>query len=83
MLFYKHDSKKLCIDATAEDSSVGRLINHSIKDANLKMKVVVADRGSPQVVFVASKEIHSENELTYDYGERRKRVVDDNPWLKE
>ena len=83
MLYYKHDSRKMCIDATAEDESVGRLINHSIKNANLKMRVVVADKGMPQVVFIASKEIHPEDELAYDYGERRKRIIDVNPRLKE
>ena len=83
MLFFKHDSRKLCVDATMEDDSMGRLINHSITHSNLRMKVVVVERGNPQVVFVASKTIYPGNELLYDYGERRKTVLEENPWLKE
>ena len=37
LLFFRHNSKGYCVDATREDESKGRLINHSKDDANLSM----------------------------------------------
>ena len=74
LLFFQY-RKKMAIDATAKDGSFGRLINHSTKEANLVMKVI-AVAGTPRVVFLASKEIPIGSELLYDYGERRKAIVD-------
>ena len=79
MLYFKHDSKRLAIDATKEDKTFGRLINHA-KDANVSMKVVSVAR-KPSVVFIALKSIEPGDEIQYDYGERRKAVVEANPWL--
>ena len=70
ILFFRHDSKKLAIDATKETDTFGRLINHS-RDANVSMKVVVVDK-VPMIVFVALTEIQVGHEIQYDYGERRK-----------
>ena len=57
------------------------LINHSKEEANVIMRIFVADR-QPRVVFLASKEIFIGQEIQYDYGERRKDVLAANPWLK-
>ena len=69
------------MDATQEDGSFGRLINHDKLDSNLLMKVMVV-AGTPQIVFFASKDICAGSELVYDYGERRKEVLEGLQWLK-
>ena len=81
MLFFKHDSKRLCVDATEDDGSYGRLINHSKTERNVKMRVVIEDN-NPKVVFFAERDIEEGEELSYDYGENRKDVVAANPWLR-
>ena len=77
---FRHAEKPLWIDATSDDGSVGRLINHDKISPNLVMKPVVI-RNKPRVVFFASKDIQIGEELSYDYGERRKDVVRDLEWL--
>ena len=81
LLFFKHDSKRLCIDATEENGTIGRLINHASKNENLKMKIVIIDQ-QPRVVFVALRHISVGEELLYNYGDRRTDVVEANPWLR-
>ena len=71
----------LAIDATEDDGSLGRLINHSRQSPNVVMKTHVVE-GKPRVVFVACKEIEIGEEITYDYGEKRKAFLDRNPWLR-
>ena len=71
--------KRLAIDATNGDP--GRLINHNLSSPNVAMKVVVKDR-QPLVVFVTLREVAACQEVLYDYGERQKTVLEDNPWLK-
>ena len=79
--FFRHNSKKLAIDATAEDDTFGRLINHSSRAPNVGMKIVKVDR-IPVIVFIALKPIKTGQEIQYDYGEKRKEVLEQNPWLK-
>ena len=81
LLFFRHDSKRLAIDATAEDDTFGRLINHSSRSPNVAMRVVVVDR-SPVIVFIALKPIKVGQEIQYDYGEKRKAILEQNPWLR-
>ena len=80
LLFFRC-GKKLAVDATEDDGSLGRLINHSTREPNVIMKVHVVD-SQPRVVFVATKEIQIGLEILYDYGERRKAILECNPWLK-
>ena len=75
ILFFRHDSRRL---ATEEN---GRLINHSSKSPNVVMKVVKVER-QPVVVFVALQDIEENSELMYDYGERRREVLQENAWMK-
>ena len=67
------------IDATNNDGSKGRLINHC-KKGNLTPKVIVIDT-IPHIIFIAKKDIRRDEELLYDYGERRKHILDAFPWL--
>ena len=81
ILFFKHNSRRLAIDATKEDSTFGRLINHSISDPNVSMKIIPVDN-KPIIVFVALRDITKGEEIQYDYGERREAILQQNPWLR-
>lgn len=72
--------KKYVVDATVDDGSYGRLINHSKKHPNVRAKPVEID-GAPAIVFLALGDIEAGVELRYDYGERRKEIIEKNPWL--
>lgn len=77
---FKHKEQRHYLDATAEDGTYGRLINHSKKKANVLPKPVEID-GMPAVIFVAKVDLEVGVELRYDYGERRKSVIRRNSWL--
>ena len=69
------------IDATQEDGSLGRLINHSRK-ANVEVKIVVHDE-RPHLCMFAATNIKEGQELLYDYGERSTAIIKDFTWLKQ
>ncbi|KAL5017690.1 hypothetical protein ScPMuIL_005227, partial [Solemya velum] len=75
--FFSYQGKDWCIDATVEPStgqSLGRLVNHARgKDQNCLMKIVTVN-SRPHLCLFASRDIHEEEELLYDYG------VDNLPW---
>lgn len=68
------------IDATEDDQRYGRMVNHSKKFPNAVPKVF-AINGIPRLCLMALRDIEIGEELLYDYGERRKDVLDSNPWL--
>lgn len=74
-LIYKFYS----IDATAESSRVGRLVNHS-RFGNLVPKVFEVS-GLPKIIFLSKTNIKKGDELTYDYGDRSKVSLLNHPWL--
>ena len=82
MNFYSIKVKDVtyCLDATEENNTLGRLINHSKKHYNLKPKTATVN-GTPKLFFIASQDIAPGEELLVDYGERRRDIVKDNPWL--
>jgi len=71
----------LSIDATTTETRLGRLFNHSRKQFNVKPKIINID-GQPRVALFAERYITIGEELLWDYGERRKSVLKNNPWLK-
>ena len=79
------DGKGKCVDATAPSRHFGRLINHSCKKkkANNLIPKTITIQGIPHVYFVATKTIDAGTELHWDYGETDKRVIAENPWLKD
>ncbi|XP_028982520.1 N-lysine methyltransferase KMT5A-like [Diachasma alloeum] len=81
MYYFKHHERKYCVDATTESGKLGRLINHSCKE-NLKARVINS-HSIPHLVLFATREIAAGQELTFDYGERRKGVIDNHPWLRD
>lgn len=82
MYYFKWGEKVYCVDATEETNRLGRLINHSRKNSNCQPKVFVI-RDQPRLVLVALRDIEIGEELFYDYGERRKDIIESFPWLNE
>ncbi|CAF0768320.1 unnamed protein product [Didymodactylos carnosus] len=82
MYYFKHGEKVYCVDATDETNRLGRLINHSRKGCNCQAKVLVI-KDQPRLILIASRDINVGEELLYDYGERRKDILDSFPWLNE
>lgn len=84
--FYRYDfkvnMKPYVLDASREDGTYGRLINHSRKNPNVQPKPFTLD-GTPAIFFKALVDIEAGVELRYDYGERRKHILEANPWLKK
>ncbi|KAI3372074.1 hypothetical protein L3Q82_006927 [Scortum barcoo] len=80
MYYFQYQLKTYCVDATAETTRLGRLINHS-KTGNCQTKLHAID-GTPHLILVASRDIKPEEELLYDYGDRSKASVLAHPWLK-
>lgn len=76
--YFRWNEKVWCYDATIDDGTFGRLINHSKRYPNIQAKVAVIG-GVPFIYFKAIKDIPSGTELRYDYGDRKA----DLPWLKQ
>lgn len=71
------------IDATVDDGSFGRLLNHAWgAPKENAVAVAVKNLGThPRLLFKAVRDIESGEELQYDYGERREDVIRLMPWL--
>ena len=82
LYFFEYQNQRMCIDATFESGLCGRLVNHSRSNANLKPRLLTI-RNSPRLVFFAKKDIEINEELLYDYGDRRKKILARLPWLNE
>ncbi|XP_048045418.1 lysine methyltransferase 5Ab [Megalobrama amblycephala] len=80
MYYFRYHDKTYCVDATKESNRLGRLINHS-KNGNLQTKLHDI-KGTPHLIFLASRDIEVDEELLYDYGDRSKEAIAAHPWLK-
>ena len=80
MALRKHSHSHCSVDATRNDGHLGRLMNHSRSAPNVITKAVSVE-GEPHLCFFASKLIKEGEELVYDYGDRRKDVLEENKWL--
>ena len=68
------------MDATQDNQRLGRLVNHSKTATNVITKVLEIDR-CPHLCLLAAKDIQGGEHLQYDYGDRRKEVIELFPWL--
>ena len=68
------------VDATKDNGRVGRLLNHSKASSNITTKVFELDE-IPRLCMFACKDVEAEEELVYDYGDRRGDIIKLNPWL--
>ena len=82
LYFFKALDKSWCLDATEETGRKARLINHSKLHPNVKPKVVIHN-GRPHILFIATCNIPKDTELLYDYGERRRDIIERCPWLRQ
>lgn len=57
------------LDATEDDSSLGRLVNDEWKNPNANVKVVIAGE-KPHLCLFASKNLNAGEEIRYDYGKK-------------
>ena len=79
MFWFKHGKEWFCLDASKDDGSFGRLINHSKRKPNLRPRVCAH---SPKLFFYACRPISAGDELAYDYGENNPKILAMFPWLK-
>ena len=63
----KHDSRNLLIDASEENNSFGRLINHSSRHANAKGERRVIEN-NVYVLIISTQQISAGEEVLFDYG---------------
>ena len=90
----KHIKFFVRIDASEDDGSLGRLINHSRLPPNFifdpknppkqnAYAVSVKKVGIyPRVLIVATRDIVPGEEVLFDYGERRKECIKEDRWLE-
>jgi len=82
MYQFDWSGETMCIDATREYNSCGRLINHSKRYKNIKGEAVQpSGSDSPIVIFVAIRDIEVGEELLNNYDIKVKAVCE-NPWLR-
>lgn len=82
LFFFKLNSKHLCLDATLDDGSYGRLVNHSRLRPNCEA-VGIMDGKTPALALCALRDILPGEEIVYDYGDIDESVIAQNPWLEE
>ena len=81
ILKFKFKEKHWAIDATKEDESFGRLINHSKRKPNVK-PAIMPKEGVPFISFLATRDIAKDEEILYDYCDYSRSSKENFPWLK-
>lgn len=67
---FRSNDKKYVLVSDFEDGSLGRLCNHSLQNANMKL-VVSNEKNSNMILFFqTTKYIPANSELLWDYGDR-------------
>ena len=81
-IFFFND---ICIDATEDNKTLGRLLNHSRKHPNCVAKSYILN-GKHYIIIKSVSDIYGTQskpiELTYDYGEKRKHILDLHKWIE-
>ncbi|XP_053095564.1 histone-lysine N-methyltransferase SETD5-like isoform X4 [Pangasianodon hypophthalmus] len=67
MYEFRFNGRLLCVDASREDGSLGRLVNDDHISPNSKMKIIT-EEGKPHLCLFATRSIDPGEEITYDYG---------------
>ncbi|XDV19286.1 hypothetical protein PO909_024785 [Leuciscus waleckii] len=70
---FQWHGKNWCMDASKEDSSLGRLVNDETRNPTCKMRTVEVSR-KPHLCLFAVRDILPGEEITYNYGDS------DWPW---
>ena len=82
ILEFKFQEKWWGVNATKDDCSMGRLINHTKKGQNIK-PVLKVKEGKPVINFIALRDIDENEELLYDYSDNSKVLKTNYPWLAQ
>lgn len=84
MFHFRQNDTPYCIDATAEDATLGRLINHGFERGVANLTPVRREiSGRLYIVFVAKRPIVKDEEVLYDYNDTRKEIIAVYPFLKK
>ena len=62
-----YNGTKVVFDATYRTNSMGRLINHSRKHANILLRKPIEIRSKLRIGFIAKRDIKANEELLFDY----------------
>lgn len=81
LYFFSFDSQRFCIDATVDDGTWGRLVNHSRLRPNCRV-ISLRVKKTPVLALVALRDIVPGEELLYDYGESRPEKTLESDWIK-
>lgn len=71
-----------CIDATIDDGTLGRLLNHSRKAPNCVAKPYMLN-GKSFIILKSISDIEALSELVFDYRESRPEIIALKPWLAD
>ncbi|XP_070409407.1 N-lysine methyltransferase KMT5A-A-like isoform X1 [Nothobranchius furzeri] len=67
---FKWQNHCLCLDASEEDGSLGRLVNDNHKNPNCVMKKIIVDN-KPHLCLFSLKKIEIGAEIYYNYGDSK------------
>lgn len=81
LYFFSYNTTRYCLDATRDDGSFGRLVNHSRLRPNCRAQSTLIN-GEPALVLVAKRDILPDEEILYDYGDIDPETLAKNPWLE-
>jgi len=76
------NKKDFWVDATREtrEFGMGRLINHSCKRDNIFPRKIIVNK-EPRLCFFAARDLSTNEELFYDYGDKSEAGIAECPWL--
>ena len=76
--YFRWNDTIRCIDATEENNTLGRLINHSKTKANIYTKLETIE-GVPYLYFLAKEDIRPNTQILYDYNDPKSGLA----WMME
>ena len=83
MLEAVYNGERCVFDATYRFGSLARLINHSRRRANILLRKPIEIRGKLRIGFIAKRDIHSGEELLFDYDLASYSTAELPGWYKE
>jgi histone-lysine N-methyltransferase SETD8 len=83
ILWFRFDGKKWAVDATVNDGTWGRLVNHTSdpEEVNVRLQPVRRD-GKMVVEMYAIRDIEVGSEILYDYNDRDPDTMAAFPFLQ-
>ena len=82
MFFFSILGTGYCIDATQDDGSIGRLINHPFTADGVNCVCKIIETQPPKLYIIADRYIEPGEQIAYEYGDNRKKQKVAFPFLK-